>query len=122
MNLCAQDGLPSEGPCLRCGRFVCARCRRWQAEQALCADCRGRLGTRASPQARLSLLLATLGLGLLLPAVPAVVLAHGELGRIRRCESSDAGEDTARLARSLGIAELLLGSVVGLILYLRFAG
>lgn len=108
IHTCPRDGLPSEGTCLRCGGFLCARCRRWQAEQALCVDCRERLGNRPSAQARTALMLATVGIGTLLPGAVAIVLGHRELKRIARCEASDAGENHARMARGLGILEVLI--------------
>jgi hypothetical protein len=122
MELCPAHQFASVGSCTRCGRFVCAQCRRWMAEKPFCSDCLGRLGHKPSGQAVVALLLATLGLALLLPGLVAFVLARRELGRIERGEAPEAGRDFVQLARGLAIFETLVAAGALVVLVLRGLG
>jgi hypothetical protein len=105
---CPQHQVPTAGTCARCGRFACDACSRWQTEQRLCVSCFERLGEKPSREANVALLLSTFGLCLGVPGLFGLALAQRELGRIRRGESSAAGEANALLARNVGIASLVM--------------
>jgi len=105
---CPLHAAPAVGTCARCGAFTCEGCSRWQAEQRLCVSCFARLGEKPSRQATVALLLSTLGLCLGIPGLIGLWLGVQELRRIRRGESSAAGESTAELARNVGVVSLVM--------------
>lgn len=118
---CPKHQAPATGTCARCGGFVCDACSKWQAEQRLCGTCFARLGEKPSREANLALLLSTFGLCLGVPGLFGLVLAQRELGRIRRGESSAAGEANATLARAIGVVSLVM-LALGVVWALRELG
>lgn len=108
---CAPHGAAAIALCHRCGAFVCASCRRWQAEKPLCTRCVQRLGDKPSSQATIALVIATVGFFGFLPGIPAVFLGRRELARIRACQAPAAGESIASLAQGLGWFHLIAFAV-----------
>ncbi|MGC4116282.1 MAG: hypothetical protein QM765_17245 [Myxococcales bacterium] len=104
--------------CARCGAFLCPECRKWFSERPVCAPCRRWYEAEGpSREALLSLILVTAGFCLLVPGIAGLVLAHRELARARRGESTESSRSYASLARTLGWCEaaLLVFVVVALV-------
>jgi hypothetical protein len=109
---CTHAKAREAGSCSRCGDYLCERCRTWRAERAYCAACVARQGDRPSRRASLALLFATIGVCLLVPAVPALYLSLVELRAIDRGEAPSSGRPYAQLARGLALFELALLLIV----------
>ena len=114
---CAVHGdAPAVDICRRCGAFLCAACR---GDEVLCGNCLAHHGRKpvASTQAWASLYLGLAGLACgFLPGVVGLVLAHRELARIARGESSPGGRALANAGRMLGWLNAALLLVVGAVL------
>lgn len=101
-----------EGVCVRCGSFICRRCRVYRAERPHCAECIAKLGTKPSGLALLALAFATLGLCTLLPGAAALGLGLYERRRVRAGEVPESGRAYADLAIGLGALEVILFFIV----------
>lgn len=127
--------------CGRCGRFLCEACVARPVPDLpptgiLCHACAAVLGAPPSRRASWAFGLSLFALGgtLVFPCVPilavvlwpaavfagpiALALALGELAAVRRGEAPSRGERTARSARNIALAQLVL--VVALVV-LAFA-
>jgi hypothetical protein len=105
--------------CDRCGSFACTACVGPEGPKRLCKPChKAWVAAPASRRARVSLFLATAGFVGFVPGVVGLVLAKRELAAIARLDAPLAGEDTARMAKSLGWFHVfMLTMVVAGILY-----
>ena len=78
------------------------------SEKPFCPECLTRLGDKASRDAVIALLLATLGLLIPVLGPVAIVLARRELRRVDEGKSPSASRDFSTLARTLGMFEVLM--------------
>lgn len=114
------------GLCARCGTFLCGACTELMGDAAYCAGCVAWLHQHGPVSRAVQVLigmnlvaLVTLPLCLLVPVLNLVAGALGwwgaarELGRIHRGEGPLRGVRQARVARTLGMVNLLLVALWG---------
>lgn len=105
--------------CSRCGSYVCLDCTEpesFETFETYCPDCYRRSSPRApaSTRATGALVMALLAFSGCVPlAIPAVILAHMELGAIER-GSRQGGRNLARGAMWVGYIVLGLSALAGL--------
>ena len=115
VGFCAAHSARTASACVRCGDYVCAACRVWVRERPHCVPCRDRVGTRPSRRAHLALLMASLGMCGVLPALVGGGMAIAELRAIQRGEAPPAGEALAVL--SLNLAAFYGVILLGVLMY-----
>jgi hypothetical protein len=108
--------------CERCGSFACEACAGPGGVRQLCRRCHQIfVKSPPSPRAKLSLFLATAGFIGFVPGVVGLILARRELAAIERMEAPITGEDSARMARSLGWFHVFMLLLVAAGAVYRFA-